>query len=461
MTKPPGIPASAAPQTHRLTWRSPLHVILSTGIALALVVALFWFVPDFVTDRFVKRRVTAAFAEAYPGYALRIGRMQYGLWQNEVRCDSVLLIAADSTLSCTITRLSVRGIPRMQFIRQRDPEPGDTRNAVVAAQDIVFRFPMKQYEVRCALLQLSVPDSVMRAETLAINPLGDDEQFFANSKTRKNRVRLLVPQASARGMDYLALMQGNAYRAVSARIDNPSADVLINMDKPRTDDTSSLPWPNESLAGIAGVLHLDSLTVSNGRLKYGERFAVGARAAQITIDSLRVLAEGIANHGDSAAVIVIRAEGRVLESGRMTFLISIPVAQESNCQYSGSLSRMDLCAFDAFLETAEQVRIKSGELQSASFKITVMSGQASGSVRAVYTDFTLAAINRQTGSEAGLPDAIASFVANTFKIRGTNLPDKAGVVRLGNVHYVRKRDESFLQFSWFALRSGVQDVVGL
>ncbi len=455
-------PDRPAPGKYRFLWRSPTHAAVSIGIVVVLAGALLAFVPDFVANRFLKGRVIAAFGEAYPAYALRIGGMHYSIWTNQVRCDSVLLAATDSTVTCTVAGFSVSGMGRMQFLRPGIPGPDDFRNAVVTVQGIVFRFPLKEYEIRCGLLHVSVPDSEASVEALTLNPPGDDELFFAGSRVRKTRIRLVVPRASARGVDCLALLRGDAYRALSARIDDPFFDVLVNKDKPRRDDSTSPPWPNELLAGIAAVLQVDSLNVMNGRVKYGERFAVGARAALITVDSLHMLVEGIANHGDPAALLVIRAEGKFMEAGTLALRMSIPIASgEPTFHYSGSLSGMDLCALDVFLETAEQVRIKSGVLQEAAFEINVASGCASGSVRAVYRDFTLAAINRQTGSEKGIPDAVASFIANTFTIHGTNVPDKSGSLRAGNVKYARKRDDSFLQFSWFALRSGVRDVVGL
>jgi hypothetical protein len=121
---------------------------------------------------------------------------------------------------------------------------------------------------------------------------------------------------------------------------------------------------------------------------------------------------------------------------------------------------MDLSALNAFLEAAEQMRIKTGVLQAATFEIKVASGSASGTVRAAYRDLILAAINKQTGSEKGFSDGIASFIANTFKLRGTNVPDDVGSMKIGEVKYTRKHDEVFLEFTWLALRSGVGNVVG-
>jgi hypothetical protein len=179
------------------------------------------------------------------------------------------------------------------------------------------------------------------------------------------------------------------------------------------------------------------------------------------MDSLQVSARGIHNHAETSDTIVIRAEGEFMKSAEMSVLMLIPIsAPEFSFQYSGSVGSMDVRALNSFLETAEQMRIKTGVLQTAQFHIAVTSGHASGTVRAVYRDLSLAVINKHTGSETGFFDGITSFMANTFKIRGTNEPDKSGAVKIGKVKYVRQRNDPFFGFVWFALRSGLGDVVG-
>jgi hypothetical protein len=141
--------------------------------------------------------------------------------------------------------------------------------------------------------------------------------------------------------------------------------------------------------------------------------------------------------------------------------MSIPVASpEFSLQYSGSVSSMDLSALNSFLETSDQMRIKTGALQEATFEINVASGCASGSVWSVYRDLKLAAINKNTGSEKGLSNGVTSFIANTFKIRRNNMPGKSGSMKIGVVEYTRQPDDPFVRFTWFALRTGVRDVVG-
>jgi len=40
------------------------------------------------------------------------------------------------------------------------------------------------------------------------------------------------------------------------------------------------------------------------------------------------------------------------------------------------------------------------------------------------------------------------------------MPDKAGSLKTGVVNYTRKRDDPFFRFAWFALRSGLKDIIG-
>jgi hypothetical protein len=219
--------------------------------------------------------------------------------------------------------------------------------------------------------------------------------------------------------------------------------------------------PAELLAAVHVPVQVDSMEIVNARLNYGERFAVEGKAACITMDSMEVRAEGIDTKAGPDAPVVLRAKAKFMKAGRMTVQMSIPLGSpDFSLQYSGTLSAMDLRALNTFIETAEQMRIKKGDLQSAAFEIHVEDGRASGSVRVVYRGLVLAAIDKKTGSEMGVADFLTSFIANTFKIHGTNVPDKSGKLRIGKVTYVRKWDDPFFRFEWFALRSGVKDVAG-
>lgn len=440
----------------------PLKIASYAGYAvgamvLVCVLALLFF-PDPLVNRFIKPRITKAFAEAYPAYSIRIADMNYSVVTNRFGFDTVALRAVDGTFSSNMDQLSVSGIGWMHLLWGGTLGPEDFANSVVNAQDIKLNLPRSHYELGCERLLVSVPDSEIVFEAVKFHPSGDDEQFFAESKFRETRFRLVAPHARVMGFACLELLQGKIYRARSVQIHDALLDVLVNKDKPNLKETSSPLMPNEVLSSMKETLQVDSLSIRNGRLKYSERFEVGAKPSWITFDSMQALVKGIANHGGRGAALVLHAQWKLANAGTMKLLMSIPVAPpEFSFQYSGSLSSMELSALNSFLEVSDQMRIKTGVLQEVTFEVHFASGRASGNVRGVYSDLTVAAIDKHTGSGKGLSNGITSFIANTFKIRRNNVP---GSMKIGEVKYRRERDDSFINVVWFSLRTGVRDVVG-
>jgi hypothetical protein len=98
-------------------------------------------------------------------------------------------------------------------------------------------------------------------------------------------------------------------------------------------------------------------------------------------------------------------------------------------------------------------------VQEAAFEIDVTAGQARGRVQAVYENLEFAVLDQATGSEKRLDHRVASFLANGLKFRSSNPSGATGTRKEGKVNFARRPEDEFQQFVWFALRSGVLDVV--
>jgi hypothetical protein len=442
---------------------SPLRIASFMGIAagavvLLCVLALLIF-SDPLVNKFVKPRITKAFVEALPEYSLRIADMNYSVLRNRFGFDSVAVRAVDGKLSGTVRSFSVSGIGWLHLLWGGSLGPNDFTNSVADAQEVVVILPHSQYRFRCKELSVSVPNSEMVAESLECHPLSGDEQFFRASAYRRTRISFMASQWNVKGLACLELLEGKRYAARSVQIHNPIIDVLLNKDKPDSKDTAGPFMPNEILSWIKKPLRLDRLSVMNGQLKYSERFDLNAKPSFLTFDSMEVLAEGIANHGDSGSVFVIRAATKFANAGTMKLAMTFPVASpDFSFQYSGSLSGMDLRPINSFLEISDQMRIKSGVLKVVTYDIQVVSGHATGNVSGIYRDLKMASLTKKTGSEKGLSNAMKTFLANNFKIRKNNVP---GAMKIGRIKYDRLPDDPFFQYAWFSLRTGVRDVLGL
>jgi hypothetical protein len=438
-----------------------LYAVFAIGTIVLVCALVLLFFPDPLVNSFIKPRITKAFAEAYPAYSIRIADMNYSVLRNRFGFDSVALSSVDRTFSSNIGSFSVSRIGWMHLLWGGSLAPNDFANVDLTAQDIKLNFPQSHYKFRCKRLRVSVPDSEMVAESIEIHPLAGDDEFFGASEFRKTRLSSVIPHFSVMGLGCLDLLQGKSYRARSVHIQNAFLDILVNKYKPDSRDTIGPFMPNEILSSIKDTLQVDSLSFRNGRLKYCEGFVLGSEPAFITFDNMYVSAEGIANHSARGAILAIHAQANLADSGTMKVQMRIPVrSQEFSFYYYGSLSKMDLSPLNSMLEISDQMRIKTGVLQEATFEVNVVSGCASGTLRGVYNDFTLAAIDKHTGSEKGFSNGFISFIANNFKIRKTNVPNKWGAMKIGKVKYARQPDDPFIQFAWFALRTAVRDVVG-
>jgi len=240
----------------------------------------------------------------------------------------------------------------------------------------------------------------------------------------------------------------------------PEFDALINVDKLPRPFVKSPLMVHEALAAIQPPFQVDQLSVTNGLITYAERATPGADSAVLTFDAVSLSVAGIANHGQPTATIELQGQGDLMSAGTLKVVMSIPIVPaDFALHYSGSLSAMDLTRLDAFVELSEHVRIQSGTVQEAAFDIEVHAGQAIGRVQAIYDDLKVTVLDEETGTEQGFDNRVASFLANVLKVRTANAPDALGSMKQGDVNYLRAPEETFLEFVWFALRSGVMDVI--
>jgi hypothetical protein len=405
-----------------------------------------------------KQKIERAFAKAHPGCALRIGELDYSVGADRLVAKSVTLSATNMTLKAG--RISLTGARWARLLRGTADLADVLAKASLDTTNLDVEFPQSHYGIRCARLRASVLDSDLIAEGTELRTLVGDEAFFAARAYRTTRFHLVVPECRVLGLAYAELLQGKSYRAKSVRFSQASFDALVNRDKPVDPFAKSPLMVHEALAAIRQPLQVDSLSITNGHLTYRERVVAGADPGVLTVAAVNISAAGIANRGEATAAIQVRGQGDLMNAGTMKVLMSIPITSSNfSLHYSGSLSAMDLTRLNAFLEIAERTRIKSGSAQDAAFEIDVTGGQARGRVRAIYKDLEIAVLNKQTGSEKGLVNRAASFFENIVKIRNANAPDASGAMKEGEVNYTRQPDEEFQQFLWFALRTGVLDLI--
>ena len=410
-----------------------------------------------ILNQYGRGKAERAFANAHPGSALRIGELDYTMGANRLTAQSITLSSIGTMFKTG--RISLTGVRWTRLLKNRYALADVLAQAGLEATDVHVEFPDSHYGVRCAQLLASVSRSELTAEGIELQPLIQDEAFFAADAFRTRRFRAVLPECQVSGLEYAEALKGTAFRAQSIRFDRPFFEALINRDKLPKPSVNNPPMLHEALAGIPQAILVGSLSITNGTVKYCERLSVGTKPAELTFGTVSLSAEGIANQGQATDAIQVRGQGRLMNSGMMKVAMSIPInAPDFSLHYSGSLDAMDLRHLDAFLEISERTRIKSGLAEAASFQIDVTQGHARGRVQGIYKNLEIALLDKQTGERKGLNNRVTSFFAN-LKIRNANTPGMLGGLKEGKINYTRKPDDEFMQFVWFALRTGVLDII--
>jgi hypothetical protein len=411
-----------------------------------------------ILNHYGKAKAQRAVAKAFPGWALRIGESDYEARGNRLVAQSITLSGPHVTLKTGL--VSLTGVHWTRLLVGSALPAEILAKASLEVSDIVVEFPQARYGIHCARLRASVPDLEVIIEGTELAPLVGDESFFAEQAFRTTRFHLVVPECRVLGLAFDELLRGKAYHAKSVDVSRPSFEALVDCDKPVRPVTDHPLMVHEALAAIPLPLRVDTLNLANGHLAYCERWAVGGDPAVLTFGAVNLSVEGIANRGEGAAAIRLHGQANLMDAGALSVRMSIPIASpDLSLHYSGSLTAMDLTRLDAFLDISEHTRIKSGSVKEATFEIDVSASQARGGVHATYSNLVIALLDKQTGSEKGLSDRFASLLANLLKIRKSNAPSPSGSMKEGTVDCTRGPDDTFLQFVWFALRSGVLDVI--
>jgi hypothetical protein len=438
-----------------------MYAGIVTVTILLLLGGIILLFPDPFLNAFARGPIEKAFAKAYPGYSIELGYVHYSVWQNLLECDSLVLYSKDTTTSGSMTALAIGGVAWFNVLRDREISLSALAEATLEAHGIAMHFLPSHNEIRFERLQVRIADSTVALESVNIFSSLEQEQFFAGSPIRQTWFRTDLPSVRLERCDFQALFQGNSYDLGTIIVEDMFTEILVNMDRPYVPGPTPPQMPNEALLSIGKKLSVDTIRVINARLEYGERVTARGKPGVISFKDINVSITGVSNYTDPPDTAIVLADGLFMNAAPMTLFMSIPLSSpDFSLRYSGSLGAMQASALNVFLEPCEHVRVTSGNLRSATYEIAVDAGRARGSLKIIYDHLRISVLDKKTGSARGILDRLASLFGRIFIIHGSNERDSDGVLALGKIRLRRATEDYFLQYLWFALRSGVADIVG-
>jgi hypothetical protein len=299
-------------------------------------------------------------------------------------------------------------------------------------------------------------------DTLALEPVESDSAFLHRPALHRTRIRLGVAGVRGTHVDLKALIDRRVDGG-SVAITRLHLDVLADR---RVPSTSTAPvrrktlWP-QKLADLDWQLRLDTLRIETGALRYAEWKGEWPIPAAIWFSGVTATLTGLSNdRADSTrpSLAVLQTSGVFMDKARVTLRMEVPVARQFELTASGQVEHLPLPALNSFLLVSNGIRIRSGKLDKAEFRFTVANRRARGELTAIYDDLEIDLVDRKTRTQS-LGQKFRSFVAGTFLVRSSNLPDDRGAVRSALIDYQYQPDETFWSGFWQALRSGIESQI--
>lgn len=438
------------------------YAFLSLGIIASGLLAWYYFFGPRWIDDYARKKVEKAFADAAPGYSLKIKKLHCDIGNNSITFDSVGISHKDSSLACFLKNLTVKKIDWYDLV-SGDKEWKAFINSSCTMEGLNIRLPKKDYGLKCRHIRLSAADSSFDADEVELQPLYEDEDFFSLSEFRRTRFKMLASSFSIDGYSLQRIFSKKKYEAHSVRLDDIQMDILLNKEKGLDKkDTARPEMPQQFLASLSIPLQVDSLVINNCDIVYGERVVAKAPPGILTFDNTSVKVTGIKT-GSVADTdsLYINIESDFQNSCKGVVRLAIPmISERPDFAYSGTLTALDARKLNSFLVIAERHKIKSGNIRGGKFHAMVRDGNVKGALLIMYDDLYVSILDKKTGSDKGILNKIFSFIANTFKFRTENLPEDGEPAVPGKINYKAKRIDAFLEIFWFSLRSGLADVVG-
>jgi hypothetical protein len=120
-------------------------------------------------------------------------------------------------------------------------------------------------------------------------------------------------------------------------------------------------------------------------------------------------------------------------------------------------------AFDKLNSMAEPnmgVKMSTGYIRQMDFAFTAAEDSSFGTMHLIYHGLQIEITNPKKGETHGLKEAVGTFIVNNLILQSDN-PKSGQQPRIGTIFYVRRKDKSFVNYTWNSILSGILSSVGI
>lgn len=295
-------------------------------------------------------------------------------------------------------------------------------------------------------------DSSIVMKGFRMIPRYDKKEFSGKLDFQNDRFDIIIGKISLKNIGFMRVLDGQPLNIAAVIIDSLDADIY--RDKNVAFNVNRFPpFYNESFMKIRLPVLIDTVMVTNSRIKYGELAEGRTTAGEITLNDFSLSTYGLTNQpADSAEVNEMRlfVNAKVMGEGNLNAEVVLPLEgnmHDFSC--SGSVGAMKLSPLNGMTEPQMNMTFEEGLLNRMTFSFSANDNSSRGWMEFIYSGLNVRLLRKDPGKEWGF----VSFLAN--KMTNSNNPSPGQDLKTVEIGYERDKNKGIINYVWKTIQSGM------
>jgi hypothetical protein len=319
----------------------------------------------------------------------------------------------------------------------------------------------KLYNYIIDSVSISSASSLLRIKNFRLAPTLNEDAFVNSLPIQSDRFDISASEIQMQNINLQQLFEDHIV-ADKILLSGVRLKIYRDLAIPRDNKNRLGAYPHQLMQNIPVTFQVQKIVVSNGFIEYKERHNISRQAGKIQYYHVNASISNFTNDKKAIAVnnvMTVEMNSRFLDRSPLqvtgTFFLLHP---KGRFDLKGTLGAMDATLLNPIIERTGLTHIKSGMIHGAEFSVQGQDYSADGTVKMLYEDLKVAALEKNKGSSQLDKKDFSSFIVNII-IKNSN-PKREQDVRVAQVHLDRNTNSSFFNFSWKTILKGLTETVG-
>lgn len=325
----------------------------------------------------------------------------------------------------------------------------------IDADDFLYTLKDSLYLFKAKQLAVSSQDKTIRIGDASI--LSNHSKYEIGHRTgvETDWYHLLFGTINIDGFEPEALKNEQSLQFACVTFEKLEADIFRDKRLPFPDKPDT-KLPMEIINSLPFPLHIDSVLIKAGKVKYEEHVKDAQKAGAIVLSSLHGKLYEISNNENLIdKPTIMKADARVMGEGLLDVNFEFPNKKfPEEYHVVGSLQPMELKPINPILRENVRAEIESGKLNTFRFNFTYNDDVAQGSLLMEYNNLKVSMLKTSEDDKK----EFKTFLVNSLALRSSNQRNENNF-QAGEIDFERLKKKSFFNYWWKSLLSGIKSVV--